>query len=95
LVRQIANGETGGYDVLENAVLDVLIKRIPAGEKVSTRTIIEKGNRLIRSAGSPKIRMVLEELHGTEVLSKEGKGKTALYWIDTHPRKGVDEDNIQ
>jgi hypothetical protein len=88
LVHQISNGETGGYGALENAIIDVLTKKIAPGEKVSARGVYEKGNQFIRNAGTPKIRTVLEELHSTEVISRDGKGKSALYWIEKQPMQG-------
>jgi len=71
-----------GYDVLDDAVMDVLTREIPEGEKRSARWISQKGNTLLRKAGSPEVRKILDELvDGGGNVVREGNGRAALYGL--------------
>jgi hypothetical protein len=79
LVDQLSNGHIGGYGALENAVIEVITKKLPQGQWFKPRDVIEKGGTFIRTAGSRKIREVLEELHANETLARDGVGKKAVF----------------
>lgn len=71
-----------GYDQLDDAVMDVLTKKLPRGEKASARQIAQWGNTLLRKAGSPEVRKILDELvDGGSNVVREGNGRAALYGL--------------
>lgn len=71
-----------GYDQLDDAVMDVLTKKLPRGEKASARQIAQWGNTLLRKAGSPEVRKILDELvDGGGNVVREGNGRAALYGL--------------
>jgi hypothetical protein len=72
-----------GYDQLDDAVIDVLSHKLPKGEKASARQIAQWGNTLLRKAGSPEVRKILDELvdSGDSNVVREGNGRSALYGL--------------
>lgn len=79
------------YGKLEDRVQDVLLHRLAPGQKASARQIMLWGNTLLRDAGSPEVRKILENLVDEQQVEKEGQGKTALYGlkqIEASPLQG-------
>lgn len=74
-------GDNSGYGALEDAVMEVLTKKIPTEQKATARDIRDKGTTIVRNAGSPKVRSVLEELYSQGAIAREGEGKTAKYGL--------------
>ena len=82
LVKQLSNGNAGGYGALEEAVIEVLTAKIPRGQKANSRVISQKGSTLLRNAGSPTVRKVLNELFSQDAIAREGTGNAAsLYGL--------------
>jgi hypothetical protein len=86
LIFQLDSGapdHNPGYGTLEDAVQDVLTKKLPKGEKASARQIAQWGNTLLRKAGSPEVRKILDELvdGGDSNVVREGNGRAALYGL--------------
>ena len=81
-INQLARGgESKSYGALEEKVIEEMTMKLMPGERVNSRHVSRLGSTVLKQAGSPEVRKVLNELADAGQIGKSGQGRTALYWI--------------
>lgn len=80
LIPQLDNGSgEPSYGAIEEAVIEVIAKKMKRDDRATARQISSWGNTSLRKAGVPYVRQILENLAQEQCIARSGAGKTATY----------------